>query len=110
MTFRSLHTPLLCSLFVVIVGCRPNADTTNTPNSIAKGEPTTTTPPDGAQVPNPASKHCIDKGGKLEIVDEPAGQKGVCTLPDGTKCEEWAYMRGECPPAEGNADASEPES
>jgi uncharacterized protein len=53
--------------------------------------------PQGVQIANPASVNCEKKGGKLEIVDEEAGQKGICTLPDGTKCEEWAYFRGECP-------------
>lgn len=50
------------------------------------------------QLANPASKNCVDKGGKLDIVtDASGGQRGICTLKDGTKCEEWAYMRGECP-------------
>lgn len=53
---------------------------------------------------NPASVNCVDKGGTLEIVDTPEGQMGMCTLKDGTKCEEWAYMRGECPPAEAPAE------
>jgi putative hemolysin len=48
------------------------------------------------QIENPASANCIEKGGKLSIVDEPAGQVGMCTFSDGTVCEEWAYFRGEC--------------
>lgn len=47
---------------------------------------------------NPASTHCVDKGGSLEIRTGPdGGQAGYCTLPNGTVCEEWAYFRGECP-------------
>lgn len=46
---------------------------------------------------NPASVYCEQQGGTLEIVDETGGQVGMCTLSDGTVCEEWAYMRGECP-------------
>lgn len=47
---------------------------------------------------NPASVNCIDNGGTLEIVTGPnGGQIGMCTLKDGTVCEERAYMRGECP-------------
>jgi len=49
-----------------------------------------------AQIANPASEYCIDNGGKLRIVDEPEGQKGICTLPSGKECEEWAYFRKEC--------------
>ena len=48
------------------------------------------------QVANPASVNCIEKGGKLSIIDKPEGQVGMCTLSDGTICEEWAYFRGEC--------------
>lgn len=48
------------------------------------------------QIANPASVNCIEKGGKLSIVDKPEGQVGMCTFSDGTVCEEWAYFRGEC--------------
>ena len=50
----------------------------------------------GTRIANPASVNCIDNGGKLSIVDKPEGQVGMCTLSDGTVCEEWAYFRGEC--------------
>ena len=49
------------------------------------------------QIANPASVNCIEKGGTLKIMDGEGGQYGICTLPDGTECEEWAYFRGECP-------------
>jgi putative hemolysin len=48
--------------------------------------------------PNPASKHCIETGGKLRIITSPDGSAyGLCTLPNGVGCDEWAYFRGECP-------------
>jgi len=48
-------------------------------------------------MPNPASEFCIKKGGKLEIrTNADGGQFGICHLPDGTKCEEWAFFKGEC--------------
>jgi putative hemolysin len=51
-----------------------------------------------SQMANPASVNCVDKGGKLTIETSADGsQTGICTLQDGTKCEEWAYFRGECP-------------
>jgi putative hemolysin len=64
------------------------------PTACSKPEPTQPPP---TQIANPASEHCVKQGGTLEIVDTPEGQQGICTLPDGTRCEEWAYMRGECP-------------
>ena len=47
---------------------------------------------------NPASVACVRQGGRLAIVRGPdGGEAGMCTLPDGRMCEEWALFRGECP-------------
>jgi len=47
---------------------------------------------------NPASVHCEEQGGSLNIRDEDGGQAGYCVFPDGSECEEWAFFRGECEP------------
>jgi uncharacterized protein len=44
-------------------------------------------------MPNPASKFCIDQGGKLDIKNEANGQVGYCQLPDGKVIEEWEFFR-----------------
>ena len=49
------------------------------------------------QVVNPASKYCIEMGGKLDLVKEESGTKGICTTKNGVQCEEWEYYRGVCP-------------
>jgi putative hemolysin len=49
---------------------------------------------------NPASKHCVDQGGKLEIRTEAGGEVGYCLFDDGSECEEWAFFRGDCAPGE----------
>ncbi|MFA5029606.1 MAG: DUF333 domain-containing protein [Patescibacteria group bacterium] len=50
-----------------------------------------------AGLANPASVRCQEQGGQLEIKDtETMGQVGICVFTDGSKCEEWAYYRGEC--------------
>jgi hypothetical protein len=50
------------------------------------------------QFANPASVHCIDKGGTLRMERRPdGGQYGVCVFTDNYQCEEWAMFRGECP-------------
>jgi hypothetical protein len=52
-------------------------------------------------MPNPASVYCEQHGGKLEIVAAAEGsQSGLCIFPDGSKCDEWAYFRGECQPGD----------
>lgn len=48
-------------------------------------------------LPNPASVHCEEVGGTLEIrTDARGGQVGFCTLPDKSVCEEWSLLRNEC--------------
>ncbi|MCK9459821.1 MAG: DUF333 domain-containing protein [Proteobacteria bacterium] len=56
------------------------------------------------QLANPASVNCEEKGGKLEMRTEPAGQFGVCVFPDGSRCEEWRFFRDECKQGECRAD------
>jgi putative hemolysin len=54
-----------------------------------------------SQLPNPASVFCEDNGGTLEIVTAADGsQSGMCHFTDGSQCEEWAFMRGECSPGQ----------
>lgn len=56
-------------------------------------------PQGAANMPNPASQHCEQNGGTLQIrVDPNGGEHGVCVFPDNTECEEWAFFRGECNP------------
>ncbi len=46
---------------------------------------------------NPASMHCTENKGTLEIrTDENGGQFGVCKFEDGSECDQWAFYRGEC--------------
>lgn len=58
---------------------------------------------------NPASLYCLNHGGKLEIREgkEKTGQYGICVFPDGSECEEWAYMEGKCKPSGGLAEVAE---
>ncbi|MDX8130452.1 DUF333 domain-containing protein [Methylomonas sp. BW4-1] len=48
-------------------------------------------------IANPASEYCMKKGGKLEIVKEASGEKGMCHLPDGMIVEEWELLRRDNP-------------
>lgn len=48
---------------------------------------------EAATLPNPASRHCVEQGGKSEIVQEPGGWRGVGRFPDGRACDEWECMR-----------------
>ena len=52
-------------------------------------------------LPNPASLHCEENNGILEIrEDETGGQVGICVFLDGSECDEWALFRGECQPGD----------
>jgi putative hemolysin len=58
------------------------------------------TPTAVSNMANPASIHCEQNGGRLELQqDATGGVAGVCFFPDGSACDEWAYFRGECGPA-----------
>jgi putative hemolysin len=49
------------------------------------------------QIANPASVHCQEQEGELEIRTMIDGsQKGFCLFEDGSECEEWAFLKGEC--------------
>ncbi|MDD5306065.1 MAG: DUF333 domain-containing protein [Deltaproteobacteria bacterium] len=65
------------------------------PGAAAVKEPA---PSDNVRIANPASVNCVKNGGRLEIRTEAAGQYGVCVFADGSRCEEWAFFRGECRP------------
>ena len=52
-------------------------------------------------LPNPASVHCEEQGGTLEIrTADDGSQGGYCIFDDGSECEEWSFFRGECQPGE----------
>jgi hypothetical protein len=52
----------------------------------------------GFGIADPSSTFCVSRGGRVEVVNNPAGQSGVCRFPDGSSCETWAFYRGECGP------------
>jgi uncharacterized protein len=59
--------------------------------------PTQSSPTAIAKLPNPASVHCEQQGNRLEIRTAADGsQNGVCVFPDGSECDEWSYLRGQC--------------
>jgi putative hemolysin len=46
---------------------------------------------------NPASTNCIDNGGSEENrYGMDGGEWTVCTFSDGSACEEWSYLHGQC--------------
>ena len=45
---------------------------------------------------NPAAVACQEAGGKLTKIYTDKGEQGMCTLPSGVVCEEWAFFKGTC--------------
>jgi len=74
-----------------LLGCGGGAVGTD----VAQEEPATS-----AQLANPASVNCGEKGGRLVMMEEEAGTFGVCVFGDGSRCEEWRFLRGECAPGQ----------
>ena len=77
---------LFASAFLFIAACGGSTPAAST-------EPA---PKTGDVFGNPASNHCRNVGGELEIRDAADGQAGFCKK-DGKECEEWALFRGQCP-------------
>ena len=75
----------LLMLCMLVTSCGGNAPSENDSPDDSTGNTT--------QIANPASQHCIDQGGTLDVVDESGGQVGYCVLPDGSRIEEWEYFR-----------------
>ena len=48
---------------------------------------------------NPAAAFCLQKGYRDETRTDASGnQSGVCIFNDGSVCDDWAYLRGDCSP------------
>ena len=78
-----MHLPqiaILCTIALAACACTP---------SESSPKPTT-------EMANPASVNCVNVGGKLTLKRTPQGEFGMCKLPSGKVCEEWALFRGEC--------------
>lgn len=77
-----VHCIAVLPFIVVLTACAPNngARTEDGPQRVG--------------IANPASEHCVKKGGKLEIrKNSEGGEYGICHLADGTQIEEWELLR-----------------
>lgn len=97
MTIRSYRLLILAVMLfgLLLIGCTPSEDANTHDDSVEPATPGAT----AVGLPNPASVHCTEQGGVLEMrADASGGQVGVCLFADGSECEEWAFLRGECAP------------
>ena len=87
-------------LLITLTSCAPRTQPTPAP-----------IPTDFAQpnMANPASVYCEEQGYRVEIRTAADGsQTGYCIFPDGSECDEWAYFRGECSPANQSGEPTSP--
>jgi putative hemolysin len=106
---RRIMVIVLGSVLVaaLLAGCKPVTAPAAVPSEPAATEAATpAAAQEGAGLANPASVFCAQNGGKLQIRDETGGQVGYCMFDDGSECEEWAYLRGECAPGEAKQSTS----
>lgn len=47
------------------------------------------------RIANPAAVACVQAGGRLQIERSVHGERGICVLPEGLRCDEWAWFRKE---------------
>ncbi len=88
---------LLIALFVALLaGCiaPPMAPPPAPPPTAAPVSPDAAKP---VGLPNPATVACIRAGG-IASTERGAdgGERGLCRLPTGQVCDQWAFFRGEC--------------
>lgn len=103
------NNPLIFLVSLLFIALLVSSCASATPKSQSTAAPTQAASPQievvatgtsqaGANIANPASQNCLDKGGKLAIETRgDGGQMGVCYFEDNRQCEEWALMRGNCP-------------
>ena len=72
---------LTAALGMALVGCAAPAPQVPEPRPVT--------------LANPAAVACVQAGGRLEIERIPAGERGICLLPGGLRCDEWAWFRKE---------------
>jgi putative hemolysin len=51
---------------------------------------------DAPGMANPAAVYCRDLGYEYSMVATDEGQYGTCILPDGSQCDEWGFLQGNC--------------
>jgi putative hemolysin len=93
---KAIHFMLIAGLALMLAlsGCtKAPAGPATQPATVPS---TVSTPSSG--IANPAAVYCTQKRYQYEIRTNPDGsQYGVCILPDGTVCDEWAFYRHTCP-------------
>ena len=94
----------LLAIGLIGFGCTGSSDIEASPTILASVAPTIVPAPiasvsvtsePSVAIANPASVHCVEVGGRVDLRDSQAGQVGVCVFPNGTECEEWKLFRNE---------------
>jgi putative hemolysin len=89
---RAVATHLITLLAALLTGC---AAASPAASPAADRAPPHAVKPLG--LPNPATAACIRAGG-VAFTERAAdgGERGLCRLPAGQVCDQWAFFRGEC--------------
>lgn len=89
-------TRLITLLAALLTGCAaaPPAAERAPPHAADPAPPHAAKP---VGLPNPATVACIRAGGGAFTERAADGsERGLCRLPDGQVCDQWAFFRGEC--------------
>ncbi len=81
-----------CIIFLMLfaTGCSLNGD------SLLFSRQYHVQPADEPTVNSPAADYCRLCGGRLEIKIGRSGSIGICRFDDGSRCEQWSLLRGDC--------------
>lgn len=93
----SLALPVLAaSVALTLTACGGGGGETPTPA-------TSSLPSGAATMGNPAAEYCVQQGGSVD-------GSGICTLPDGTKVDEWELFRSAHPDQDSDSSDNDSDS
>lgn len=73
-----------------------DASDTPLPTTIESIQPSPPISCEEVVVANPAATYCVMLGYQVGVQETQDGQVSICTLPDGTVCDAWKFLRGTC--------------
>jgi C1A family cysteine protease len=64
--------------------------------SVRQEDPTAACQENALGMANPAAVYCRELGYDYRIVETEEGDQGLCGFPDGSECNEWMFLQGQC--------------
>ena len=77
----------ICAGVLLLAACGVDTPTAGDPGGAAEPFP---------EMANPAAGYCAGLGYEMENVTREGGEDADCIFPDGSRCAQWDFFRGQC--------------